>query len=195
MTPRDLGPTLLYLAGLITLYALMPFGGKWWYVTGLIGLASIGAVIPFILRRLHRLQVSERPIYDAVQVLALSVTVLVLGFAALYESMSNRHGNFSGLNNKVDAVYFTVTTLSTVGFGDIHATSRIARLIVSFQIIFNLLFLGGVVRLITNVGRERHKSLRGESIVDQVAYNDETIGEVLRNPEPDGTDSGPPNQR
>jgi voltage-gated potassium channel len=183
--PRAFLPTLLYLAGLILLYSLMPFGGKWWYVTGLIGFASVVAVIPFIIRRLGRLQVSERPIYDALQVLVLSVTILVLGFAALYESMSMRQGNFSGIDNKVDAGYFTVTTLSTVGYGDIHATGRSARLIVTFQIIFNLIFLGGTVRLIANVSRERHKTLHGDTLLKEVVDRDEPITEVVTDEEPD----------
>ncbi len=188
MKLRSFAPTLLLMAGLITLYSLMPFGGRWWMVTGLIGLASVAAVIPFVVKRLGRLQVSDRPIYDAVQVLALSVTVLVLGFSALYESMSTQHGNFSGIDSKIDSVYFVVTTLATVGYGDIHPVTDSARLIVTLQIIFNLLFLGGVVRIIANVGRERHKSLHGGTVLSEVVDRGEPITEVVADAEPDDPD-------
>ena len=47
---------------------------------------------------------------------------------------------------KIDAFYFAVTTFSTVGYGDIHPNSPVAKLVVAFQIILGLLltivFLG-----------------------------------------------------
>ena len=44
-------------------------------------------------------------------------------------------------------MYFTVTTLATVGYGDIHPTGPPARAVVTTQIILNLAFLGIVVRV------------------------------------------------
>jgi len=37
------------------------------------------------------------------------------------------HGQMSGLETKTDAIYFTVTIVATVGFGDITATGQAAR--------------------------------------------------------------------
>jgi hypothetical protein len=50
----------------------------------------------------------------------------------------------------VDGLYFTVTVLSTVGFGDIHAVSSTARLLVTPQMLFGLIYIGTAVRLLTS---------------------------------------------
>jgi hypothetical protein len=147
------------VVGLFLLFALLPFHGRWWIFSGLIGLLAVVAVVPFVVRRIRRLETSEQPIVDGIEALAVSVSALVLGFAALYESMAIHGNDFNGLHTKIDAVYFTVVTLSTVGYGDITATSQTGRLVVTFNIVFNLLFLGGAVRLLTHVGRERHLTL------------------------------------
>ena len=41
-----------------------------------------------------------------------------------------------------DSLYFTVTVFATVGFGDITATSQTGRLIVTAQMILDLIVLG-----------------------------------------------------
>ena len=46
----------------------------------------------------------------------------------------NRSGTqIPGLETRLDSIYFTVTTLSTVGFGDIAAHSQGARAVVTVQ--------------------------------------------------------------
>ena len=47
---------------------------------------------------------------------------------------------------RTDGLYFTVTVFSTVGFGDITAASQGARLVVTAQMLLDLLALGLVVR-------------------------------------------------
>ena len=43
---------------------------------------------------------------------------------------------------RTDALYFTVTIFATVGFGDISATSQSTRLLVTTQMILDLLVIG-----------------------------------------------------
>ena len=45
------------------------------------------------------------------------------------------------------SLYFTVTTFSTVGYGDITAASQAARLVVTAQMILDLLVLGLGIRV------------------------------------------------
>jgi len=63
---------------------------------------------------------------DATQVGALAaiVGVFCYGTAGAYALRSG----FDGVEGVVDAVYFTVVTASTVGYGDVHATTETARL-------------------------------------------------------------------
>ena len=48
---------------------------------------------------------------------------------------------FVGLETKTDALYFALTTLATVGFGDVHAEGQIARVLLIAQMIFNVAVL------------------------------------------------------
>jgi voltage-gated potassium channel Kch len=55
---------------------------------------------------------------------------------------------FPAMHTRVDALYFTVTTLGTVGFGDIVPAGQAARLLVTIQIMLNLMLIGAAFRLI-----------------------------------------------
>ena len=48
----------------------------------------------------------------------------------------------------MDALYFTMSTIATVGFGDVHATGQAARVVVTLQIFLDLIFVGLVARII-----------------------------------------------
>ena len=50
---------------------------------------------------------------------------------------------------RTDALYFTLTIFSTVGFGDIHATSQTARAVVMAQLVLNLILYGLGLRMLT----------------------------------------------
>lgn len=61
---------------------------------------------------------------------------------------------FSGLSTRLDALYFSMTTMSTVGYGDIHAGS--ARPPAGDgQLVFNLVFVASLVSLIQDQIRQR----------------------------------------
>ena len=57
----------------------------------------------------------------------LLLTILMTGFAAVYYGMNHAHDQFRGLDTRIDGIYFTVTTLSTVGYGDITAFGQTGR--------------------------------------------------------------------
>src|SRR5208282_4777456 len=68
------------------------------------------------------------------------------------------------LLTRTDSLYFTVTTFSTVGFGDITATSQAARLVVTVQMILDLLVLGLGIRVFigaVQLAREEHPDPAG----------------------------------
>ena len=94
-----------------------------------------------------------------------SVFVTVTGlalllFAATYYAMARSDpGTFSvsGLT-RTDTLYFTVTVFSSVGFGDISATSQTGRVVVTLQMVLDLIVLGLGVRVFVGavrLGRER----------------------------------------
>ena len=56
---------------------------------------------------------------------------------------------FVDLRSRTDALYFTIATLGTVGFGDVHAVSTAARALVTIQMVFDLTYLAVIIRLLS----------------------------------------------
>ncbi|MFF7637194.1 potassium channel family protein [Kitasatospora sp. NPDC008050] len=67
--------------------------------------------------------------------------VALLVFAGAYLSLARDPGEFKGLSTRIDALYFTVITMSTVGYGDIAPLGQSARVVVMLQILYTLVFL------------------------------------------------------
>ena len=59
--------------------------------------------------------------------------------------------------HQIDALYFSVTTVGTVGYGDIAAKSENARLVVTVQIFLDLVLWGLVIRLFLNAVKRSHQ--------------------------------------
>ena len=145
---------------LVGAYVVLPFRGQRWWLGALVGAALLLAMVPLTVRRVRSVLRSEQPGLEAAAALVLLVAMLVVGFAAVYFAMDRDQGQFSGLRTRIDAAYFTVTTLSTVGFGDITATSQAARLVVTAQILFDVAFVGVAVRVFVGAAR-RGRAERG----------------------------------
>jgi voltage-gated potassium channel len=92
---------------------------------------------------------ADYPGIRAVEALSVTTPLFLLLFAAGYFLLAQDNpANFSPHTlTRTDTLYFTVTTFSTVGFGDIVATSPAARLIVTVQMLLDLLVLGLGIRL------------------------------------------------
>ena len=74
--------------------------------------------------------------------LVVSLVIVVLAFAlGFYLLNAQDPEQLDGLSTRVDALYFTMSTLTTVGFGDVHATGQAARIMVVVQMAFNLVFV------------------------------------------------------
>jgi hypothetical protein len=85
----------------------------------------------------------------AVESLATSVPFFLLLFAATYVVLAELSAsNFGGHLTHTDGLYFTVTMFSTVGFGDVTAQSDTARLVVTGQMIADLIILGLAFKVI-----------------------------------------------
>ena len=75
------------------------------------------------------------------------VLVLVIFSFGYFLLTVQQPGQFNGLTTRLDALYFSMTTMSTVGYGDIHAEGQLARLLVTVQLVFNLVFVASLVSL------------------------------------------------
>ncbi len=143
-------------SGVLAVYYLAPLGrepGTWLWVVMVGGIAAIAALTVHQVRAILR---ATHPGVRAAEALATTVPMFLLLFAAAYFLMSHADsGNFNAATlSRTDALYFTVTVFATVGFGDIVPTSQVARLVVTAQMVLNLVVLGLVVRVI--VGAAQH---------------------------------------
>ncbi|MFI6290630.1 ion channel [Nonomuraea sp. NPDC050790] len=139
---------LAVVAGLTALYYLTPVGdGSNVARLGVAaGLFMLGVLVLVWAFGRHTIAVAHRDRRARLRTLLLLVYV-VTGFFALGYLMVARidPSQFAGLSTRTDALYFTLSTIATVGFGDVHATGQLARVLVSTQIIFDLVILASLV--------------------------------------------------
>jgi voltage-gated potassium channel len=83
--------------------------------------------------------------------LLFALVIAVLAFAlAFYRLDLADPGQIVGLETRLDSLYFTMTTLLTIGFGDIHAEKQFARGLVIVQMLFNVAVIATAVSTITS---------------------------------------------
>jgi hypothetical protein len=147
--------TTVVLVLLTVGYFLLPLPSLWgdatavWRLTGAV--LTWAVLLLFLRRAARRSNERQPPEYHRVQQLLVALYLLVLGFALLYAITSAAAPEqFSGLDNRSDALYFSVTTTATVGFGDIHAAATPARLMVTVQMLFNLIYIGTALRILSS---------------------------------------------
>ena len=81
--------------------------------------------------------------------LGVILPLFLVLFASTYFVMERASAaSFTEPLTRTDALYFTVTVFSTVGFGDITARSETARVVLIVQMLADLAFLGAGIRVL-----------------------------------------------
>jgi voltage-gated potassium channel len=149
------------VAGVLVAYYAVPVGdvpSDWDIALSALGLlAGLGALV-FVavhqVRQLAQYQAGDPGV--RLDVLVLLVLIVVPLFSLGYYAIERGDASqFADLATKTDALYFSLSTLATVGFGDVHATGQLARALVSVQIVFDVVFVAAVVSLLTTQLRAR----------------------------------------
>jgi hypothetical protein len=118
-------------------------------------------LVPLSFRRARQVLTSDQPLLVALQSLFTAITLLVVSFSAVYYILGiDTEGQMHGIETKIDALYFTVTVLATVGFGDITAVGQGARLLVTFQMGINVVLVAFAARLLSWALTQRKDSVR-----------------------------------
>jgi voltage-gated potassium channel len=126
------------------------------------GLVVLAGIVAWQVRAIIG---SEFPRVRMLQALFMAVPFYVVTFAAYFLIAGSGDTNFAEPLSRTDALYFTVTVLSTVGFGDITPKSEIARLVVTGQMIANLILIGLGARTLlgaAQLGLQRRSEARPE---------------------------------
>jgi Ion channel len=162
---RALLRALASVTALMVIYYLLPLdrSSPWAAVAMLvIGLVVFIGLVGFQVRWIVQ---SAFPGLRAVEALATSIPLFLLLFASSYVVMAKLSASsFSEPLSRTDALYFTVTVFATVGFGDITAKTEAARLVVTGQMIGDLIIIGLGVRVIVGAvtrGRARRSAEAG----------------------------------
>lgn len=146
---RGLLKALASTVALVTLYFLLPLDRLGGVPVGLpLGLALL-VLLAVSAWQVVAVTRSPQPGIRAVEAISVIAPLFLLLFAASYVILAQEDlASFSqGTLSRTDALYFTVTTFATVGFGDIAPTSQVARRLVTAQMVLDLLLLGVGIRV------------------------------------------------
>ena len=154
--------TLAVVALSIFIYYVVPIGplsSSKVLVRLTIGIVVFLAVVTREVRAILR---SDRPVSRAWLSIGIIVPLFLVIFASIYVAMALANpAAFGGELSRTEALYFTVTVLSTVGFGDIAPKTDAARVITMIQMLLDLVLVAALAKLI--VGAASHRSAQVRS--------------------------------
>jgi voltage-gated potassium channel len=155
-----------------------PVDAATWIGFGL-GMVAFAAVLAWQVRAIL---FSDVPRLRAIEAVASGLPILLLLFASTYLRISqDAPDSFTEALGRTDALYFTVTVFSTVGFGDIAPRSELARFLTMIQMITGLVVVGLVAKILLGAVQTAVRRRESEGQATEVAPD-------VR--KPDATDRG-----
>lgn len=156
MLVQAVGVCLLLVAAVLVTYYSLPWDGTHIddlvlrLVVGIVAIVVIAVVAVRIVLR------AEYPLVRAAEVLVVVVAVAIALFASIYAYLSHLDpASFTEPLSRTDALYFAVTTATTVGYGDISALTETARVLVMVQMVVNVAVIGIAARTLIYAARKR----------------------------------------
>ena len=147
---------LAVTTALVVLYYLLPLDrpvDTGTAVRVLIGLLVFAGITVWQVRAIAG---SRYPGLRAAEALGFIIPFYLLLFASTYFVMERASAaNFTQPLTRTDALYFSVTVFTTVGFGDIAAKSETARVVLIVQMLADLALLGAGARVLLGAVQPR----------------------------------------
>jgi voltage-gated potassium channel len=159
---------LAITAAVVAAYYLLPLDRLAGVPLGFSFVAGLVVLTAMSVYQVRAIINASYPAIRAIEALAATAPLFLVLFAAIYFLMAQADLNNFNVHSltRTDALYFTVTVFTTVGFGDIVATTQVARLVVTVQMILDLVVLGLGVRVFLGAvqrGRQQHTAQETES--------------------------------
>ncbi len=122
-----LGRMAIAVTSLLAVYFMLPLQSRdnigVRAVAVIVGLTIFGAIFA---RQLRQIRKARYPVLRAVEAMRLVATLFIVVMASIHYSLgAATPSSYSETLSRLDALYFTVTTLATVGYGDITPTSSV----------------------------------------------------------------------
>ena len=144
------------LAAAMVFYYFVPLPDERLSIVGvLLFLAGMAALMLLVLLQArHQLRAPDNESVRLNSLLVILYLVIVFFSLAYVQIERITPGEFAELETRTDALYFTVATLGTVGYGDVHPVGQMARIFATTQIVFDLVFVAMLVSVFSHrVGR------------------------------------------
>ena len=152
--------SLLIASVLLVLYYLLPLDGRWDSDAGVRLLVGVLVFTGVMVWHVRAIAGARYPGLRAAVALGMIIPLFLVLFASTYFLMERAStASFTEPLTRTDALYFTVTVFSTVGFGDIAPRSETARVVLMVQMVADLALLGAGIRVLLGaVQRGRQQS-------------------------------------
>ena len=144
------------VAVLVTAYFLLPFtrllNGR------LIVEFAVGVLLVIVVLTVQTWSTlrSRFPLLRSAEAMATVIPLFLVVFSTTHYLINGLDpGSYSEPMTRFDALYFTMTTFATVGFGDITPVSVPARFVTLIQMIGGLILVGVVARVLISAARVR----------------------------------------
>jgi hypothetical protein len=142
---------------MVTAYALLPldrFGPRRPAASWVTFVLALAVVAVLLLWQIRAVLTDRRGALPGLGI-PLLVCLTVLVFATAYYALAKQPGEVRGLHTRLDAVYFTLVSLATIGYGDIAPTGQSARLVAVLQILYSFVFLTAATTALSRYLRGR----------------------------------------
>lgn len=146
----------LGLALLAAIYALVPVHAQAAGTVVVRALAALSLLVALAVGMVRQLRLATVDGDRHVDGLVMAIAAATLTFSLAFYVLDVRDPDqLAGLETRLDSVYYTASTMLTVGYGDIHATGQGARALVLLQMVFNVIFVAAAAGLLTSRVRQR----------------------------------------
>ncbi|GHB48287.1 metal transporter [Streptomyces viridiviolaceus] len=160
---RAVARAVLITVGLLAAYYLLPLDERATAGATALLVCGLVAVLLVFLWEVRTIARSPHPRLKAVEALAATLVLFLVLFAGAYYLLDrSAPSSFSEPLTRTDALYFTLTTFSTVGFGDITARSQAGRVLTMAQMAGGLLLVGLAARVLASAVQAGLRRQRGE---------------------------------
>jgi hypothetical protein len=156
--------TAVATTALLWVYFMLPLSSRDNIALGAVSVGiGLTVFVAFFTRQLRQIRQADYPVLRAIEGIAMVGTVFVILMASIHYALAQVDpSSYSEDLSRLDALYFTVTTIATVGFGDITPTSATTRAVTTGQMVLGFILVGAGVRMLLSVAQQTAAERRAD---------------------------------